>query len=78
MKKVIEDNGIVQWLMHEMPVILFMSLAVYIVWKRYVKEAEYSKEIAAKSIETMVNLNHIIDELFSKIDRLLDKEKNDK
>lgn len=53
-----------QWLMHEMPVVLFMSFVVYFLWKKLLEEQKYSRDITTKAIETMASLNHLLNEHF--------------
>ena len=60
----IPNNSLIEWLKEEMPIILFMGIVLYFLFKEYQKEREHNRSMLAKNIEAMITLTRVLNELF--------------
>ena len=60
----IPNNSVIEWLKEEMPIILFMGIVLYFLFKEYQKEREHNRSMLAKNIEAMITLTRVLNELF--------------
>lgn len=63
------ESAMLDILLNVAPIVLFMGIVIYTLYKEYKKLGEYQRESEKENLETLKDLRNLLDGFFTKSDR---------
>ena len=57
------DAEVLKWLLNQTPVIVVMGIALYVVWKQYIAERDYSRSQDKLMIDTLNQMSNLLNRI---------------